>query len=421
MLIVSFLILHGYTQSAYDPCLFYGMSTPGDHETINIRIYVFVDDFIVTAPTTDIILDFRSLLKSRFGVKDIGPITKILGMHAIRDIANGTTTLSQTAHIEQMLAKFGLTDCKGCLTPAVASQSREDNKHTATPLEPRSQKSARLQNDPPDIPLYQSMVGSLMWVAECTRPDIKFAVGRCARKMTNPTTEDVVAAKRIMRYLSKTKHLVLKYSKTQPTLIGYADADWGGHRETRRSTTGYVFYLAGAAISAHSSLQKPVALSSCEAEYYALSASCQEAVFLRALLDEGGLPQRDPTIIREDNQGCIAMTNHKSVTNKSKHIAIKFRFASQCVQNGAVKLSYVKTNDQLADILTKPLEQPKFSNSAPKLLGMDASNSSQPSTWMSPSFDEMSIRSREADSFGSFKAYVAMHNSAVNKCVCHAD
>ena len=123
------------------------------------------------------------------------------------------------------------------------------------------------------------MVGSLMWIAECTRPDIKFAVGRCARKMTCPTMQDVDAVKRIMRYLKGTKHLVLKYSKTQPTLIGYADADWGGHTETRRSTTGYVYYLAGAAISAHSSLQKPVALSSCEAEYYALSAACQEAVF----------------------------------------------------------------------------------------------------------------------------------------------
>jgi hypothetical protein len=77
MLIVSFLIVHGYIQSAYDPRLFYGMEVPGDNESTNIRIYVFVDDFIVTAPTKEIILGFRSLLKSRFGVKDIGPTLQL--------------------------------------------------------------------------------------------------------------------------------------------------------------------------------------------------------------------------------------------------------------------------------------------------------------------------------------------------------
>ena len=204
VLIVTFLTNEGYVQSAYDPCLFYGMEVAEDPDSINIRVYVFVDDFIVTAPTTAIIFKFRSLLKSRFGVKDIGPITKVLGMHTVRDIPNGTTTLSQEAHIEQMLEKFGMTNCKGCLTPAITSPTREDNKHIPVSLEPRP-KNGRQQNDAPDIPMYQSMVGSLMWVAECTRPDIKFAVGRCARKMTCPTTEDMIAVKRIMRYLSKTK------------------------------------------------------------------------------------------------------------------------------------------------------------------------------------------------------------------------
>jgi hypothetical protein len=316
-----------------------------------------------------------------------------------------------------MLQKFGMQDAKQCTTPAIARKPTETDSKNTMPL-PKSSTKARQQNDPPDVQLYQSMVGSLMWIAECTRPDIKFAVGRCARKMTCPTTEDVIAVKHIMRYLKGTKHLVLTYSKSQPTLIGYADADWGGHTETRRSTTGYVFYLAGAAISAHSSLQKPVALSSCEAEYYALSSACQDAVFLRALLDEGGMPQKDPTIIREDNQGCIAMTNHKSVTNKSKHIAIKYKFASQCVQEGAIKLSYVKTDEQLADILTKPLEAPKFLASAPKLLGNNQAGNPQSMKWIVPTFNEMEVKSREANSFFSFQAYVAMHNASVRNCSC---
>ena len=116
--------------------------------------------------------------------------------------------------------------------------------------------------------------------------------------------------------------------------------------------------------------------------------------------------------------GCIAMTNHKSVSNKSKHIAIKYKFASQCVQEGAVTVSYVKTEDQLADILTKPLEQPKIASSVPKLLGITQDGVPQPMKWISPTYDEMSVRSREADSFTSFKAYVASHSATVRKCNC---
>ena len=211
VLIVSFLTTNGYLQSAYDPCLFYGIIKSGDTNSINMRVYVFVDDFIVTAKNVDTILKFRQLLKSRFGVKDIGPITKVLGMHTIRDIPNGTTTLSQTAAIEAMLQKFGMQDAKQCTTPAIARKSTETDPKNTMPL-PKSSTKARQQNDPPDVQLYQSMVGSLMWIAECTRPDIKFAVGRCARKMTCPTTEDVIAVKHIMRYLKGTKHLVLTYS-----------------------------------------------------------------------------------------------------------------------------------------------------------------------------------------------------------------
>ena len=114
------------------------------------------------------------------------------------------------------------------------------------------------------------------------------------------------------------------------------------------------------------------------------------------------------------------MANHKSVTNKSKHVAIKFRFCSQCVRDGHVKVSYVKTDNQLADILTKPLEQPKFTASVPKLLGASTVNFSSPQ-WMSPSYDEMAIQSREDKSFASFKTYVATHNTSLHKCTCNVE
>ena len=143
-------------------------------------------------------------------------------------------------------------------------------------------------------------------------------------------------------------------------VVGYCDADYGGDEDTRRSTTAYLFMLGGGAITWASKLQPTVALSSAEAEYMAVSAAVQDAIYLRKLFNDLGFEQREPTVIHEDNQGCIALTENPVMHKRTKHIDIRHHFIRERVESGEIVLKYVATQDQLADMLTKPLKRPEL-------------------------------------------------------------
>ena len=178
--------------------------------------------------------------------------------------------------------------------------------------------------------------------------------------------------KRLLRYLTGTRDATLRFSRGNATdlvLTGYCDADWAGDPDTRRSTTGYVFMLCGASISWASKLQPTVALSSAEAEYMALSAAVQEAVYLRRLLSDLGYPQEQPTVIYEDNQGCIAMSNNPVMHKRTKHIDIRYHFVREHVESQEIRLEYVASEHQLADLLTKPLGAVRMAMLREQVLG----------------------------------------------------
>ena len=205
---------------------------------------------------------------------------------------------------------------------------------------------------------YMSMVGSLLYAAMMTRPDTAYAVQALGRHMQASGLEHVTAAKRVMRYLQGTKELGIKYGAVKSSeleLVGFCDSDWGSDLETRRSTTGWVFMINGGAVSWGSKLQPTVALSSSEAEYMAASAAVQEALHVRSLLSSLGMEQSAATKIYEDNQGCIAMSENAMGQRRTKHIDIRYHFIRERVESGEVKLCYVPTEQQLADLLTKPL------------------------------------------------------------------
>ena len=202
------------------------------------------------------------------------------------------------------------------------------------------------------------MVGSLLYAAMVTRPDIAYAVQALGRHLQGTTDEHFVAAKRVLRYLKGTKELGLKYGTSsggKPIVVGYADADWASDKETRRSVTGYLFILNGAAISWSSKLQPTVALSSSESEYMAACYAAQEAIYFRRLMRSLGFAQGEPTIIHEDNMGCIGMSENPILHQRSKHIDIRYHFLREAVSNGQVLLTFIPTAEQIADLLTKAL------------------------------------------------------------------
>ena len=172
---------------------------------------------------------------------------------------------------------------------------------------------------------YQSIVGSLLYAAIATRPDIAQAVGVVSKFCANPTQSHFTAAKRILRYLKGTVSLGLSYKKcADGILTGYSDADWAGDVDDRHSTSGNVFSLARGAVSWLSKKQATVALSTAEAEYVALSTATQEAIWLRRLLTDVGEPLEEPIVIHEDNQGAIAMAKNPVGHARTKHIDIRY-------------------------------------------------------------------------------------------------
>ncbi len=164
----------------------------------------------------------------------------------------------------------------------------QECKPVSTPVEPGAKlKIAEETDECVDQQLYQSAIGSLMYLSVGTRPDITYAVSSLSRYSANPTKEHWSAVKRVMRYVKGTTKLGIYYSNENSNeLIGYSDADWGGDINDRKSTSGYIFKLNGGAVSWRSKKQSGVALSTAEAEYVALSAAAQEAMWLKQLMSE---------------------------------------------------------------------------------------------------------------------------------------
>ena len=147
--------------------------------------------------------------------------------------------------------------------------------------------------------------------------------------------------------------------KSKGELLGFADASWASDLDSRRSMTGYVFFLNGSVVSWKSKRQPTVATSSTEAEYMALYSSTQEAVWLRLLLSDIGCALGTAMTIYEDNQGCIALAKNPVFHARTKYIDIKFHFLREKIEEGVIQLEYKPTDEMLADGLTKALGRTK--------------------------------------------------------------
>lgn len=206
----------------------------------------------------------------------------------------------------------------------------EDSRPVKTPMDTGyilENPDSELFEDPS---LYRSLIGALLYLSVNARPDLSLSVGLLGRKVSQPNNMDWSAAKRILQYLNTTKDWKLRYgSKDNWKLVGYTDSDWAGDRQTRRSTTGFVFFYGDGAVSWMSKAQGSVALSSLEAEYNALTLACQETIWLRRLLNELGFPQAEPTTIYEDNQGCISFATAERTSGRVKHIDTKRHFVRE--------------------------------------------------------------------------------------------
>ena len=207
---------------------------------------------------------------------------------------------------------------------------------------------------------FKSIVGSLRYLAS-TRPDITYGVGIISWFMEKPYQSHLQAAKRILRYVNGTRNHGILYSYTDNfSLVGYTDSDWAGDIETRKSTSGNAFFLGSGLISWSSKKQHVVALSTAEAEYIALSSAACQAIWLRRILSELMHEQIGPTKILCDNKSAMALAKNPVFHGRSKHIDIKYHYIRDRVKDGEIELNFCRSEDQIADILTKPLKTETF-------------------------------------------------------------
>jgi hypothetical protein len=201
-----------------------------------------------------------------------------------------------------------------------------------------------------------------------TKPDICFVVNTLSQFLVEPKCVHLVAAKHVMKYLKGTLDCGLNYNGDHDfVLSGYTNSDWDGSVSDRNSTSGCCFILGSAMISWKSRKQSSIALSTIEVEYIvACSASC-EAIWLRKLLTGLFDMEMEETVILCDNQSCIKMTENHVFHDMSKHIEIRYHYICDMVQRGAIKLQYVSTDEQVVDVLTKPLSHVKFEHFRDKL------------------------------------------------------
>ncbi|EGD76396.1 hypothetical protein PTSG_12601 [Salpingoeca rosetta] len=358
----TFLKTNGWAQSNVDACLFTKLHDDGQRTWI----ITYVDDLIISGSSERHIRACKQQIKESFEAEDLGPLTWYLGLH-LTSPADGVLHIAQTQAINDIVNDYNLA--------AAASVS--------TPM--RVGIDASSISEQPDRRLpFRNLVGSLLYLANRTRPDVSFACGLLCRYMDRYTTVHWQAAKHVVRYLKATSEHGLLFKrrsgtrKDQPLdLVCYSDASFGTDQLTGRSTTGFTCYINGCLVSWSSRLQPTVALSTAEAEYMAISAAAQDVVFLRQLLMDLDEPEAGATKMLTDNQAAIAIGNDHVTKPRTKHIRVRHHFVRELIADGTIVLQHCPGTQMVADALTKALDKQTFEQHLPRLVGTSTAETEQ--------------------------------------------
>jgi hypothetical protein len=283
--------------------------------------------------------EFKSSMMKEFDMTDLGLMHYFLGIEVVQ--SSDSIFISQKKYAMEILDRFKMTNCNSVSTP--------------TDLSLKLVKDGA--GEKVNSTLYKQIVGSLMYLTS-TRPDIMYAVSLISRYMECPAEAHFLAAKRIFRYLKGTADYGILYKRnSNSAMIGFSDSDYAGSLDDRKSTSGLVFMLNSGAVSWSSKKQQIVALSTTEAEFVAAASTSSQAIWLRRLLEFlHNNQQQGPTLIYCDNMSTIKLSKNPVLHGRSKHIDVRFHFLRDLCKEGVIDLVFCKSEDQIADILTKPLK-----------------------------------------------------------------
>jgi hypothetical protein len=333
-----------FTRSHADHSVFY------KHGDEPIIVTVSTDDMTLAAKLLATIEQLKKDLRSHYEISDLGEIHWLLGIEVKRDRTKRTISLSQRAYIETILKEFHLEDATALSVPAEPGTILGTHQCPKTPAEFKD-----MENVP-----YARGVGKLMYYYVATGPQIGYVIRVLAQFMSNPGRAHWEALKRVIRYVKGVKDVWLTLGGSEEGLEGFTDSDFASQAD-RHSISGYTFRFHGGAISWSSKKQSIIALSTTEAEYIAGTHAAKEAIWLRLLIGEITSPLQLPTPIFCDSNGAIALAKDRTLFHpRTKHIDIRYHYIREKVENRDITIIRVGTNDNVADIFTKPLARPKF-------------------------------------------------------------
>ena len=330
----DFLSNCGLRESSADPCLYSLME-----DKKKLLLALWVDDGLIASSHEGDADDLIQRLKARFKVTITTDVKNFLGieMHRLHD---GSIFISQAKYIRKILERYKMTDSKPVSTPMETGWEASD-----------------LSEEDLCVP-YREAVGNLMYLQVVTRPDIAYAINIASRALEKPTESHWQLVKRIMRYVKGTEDVGLLY-KTSGELKVFSDADFAGDKTTRKSTSGILCKFGDAAVVWQSKKQQCVAQSTTEAEYVSAAKAAKEMVWLTRLMNEIGIQTKNNTLYI-DNMSAIKLIKNPEFHQRSKHIDVKYHFVRDLYEKDVLDVTYVQSDDQAADILTKALCKPKF-------------------------------------------------------------
>ncbi|CAI7814338.1 unnamed protein product, partial [Closterium sp. NIES-53] len=329
----------GFAPSTADPSLFLRTDT----SLPPFYILVYVDDLVFATADTAGLAHVKSELQKRHTCTDLGELRSYLGLQITRDRAQRTITLTQSHMVQQVLQRFDFTYSSPQTSPLSTCHSL-----SALPSDESVEPSGP----------YPELVGCLMYLMTCTRPDLAYPLSILARYVApgRHRPEHMAAAKRVLRYLCSTSGLGLVLGGRRPVVLtGHADASWADDQATQRSSQGYTFSLGSGSVSWWSTHSSSVLGSSCEAEIYAGAMAEQELRWLTYLLTDLGEQPRSPPVLYVDNKAMLALCREHRLEHRTKHIALRYFLARELQQRGQLRLAYVASQANTADIFTKAL------------------------------------------------------------------
>ncbi|XP_017974611.1 PREDICTED: uncharacterized mitochondrial protein AtMg00810-like [Theobroma cacao] len=333
------ILRYGFQQSASDHSLFTMKTDDGNFTAL----LVYLDDILIGSASVQESNKVKDFLNSLFKLRDLGTVKYFLGL----EIAKSPKGISicQRKYTLDLLEENGLLGAKPVSTLI-------DYNHKLCKV-----KDGEILSDPTS---YRQLIGKLIYLT-FSRPDICYAVQVLSQFMDKPRKEHLVAAHRILKYLKASLGQgILMKSKSTLKISRYADSDWAGCSDTRRSVIGFCIFIGDSLVSWKSKKQSVVARSSVEAEYRSMVSTCCEMIWIKSILEDFGIKQNEAMDLYSDSQSVIHKSKNPVFHERTKHIEIDCHFIREKVLTRLIKPKHISSSTHITDILTKALQPNQF-------------------------------------------------------------